>query len=185
MIRPRRAAAARPSSPSAWAAMSSGSMPMEKVSARTRLVEDLDPAVVEDGSSCDLREIAAEVRGVALGLEADEVEGGEAAGEALVLGQGGEDLRRREGDVQEEAHAALPARGAQLLAHEQEVVVVHPDGVVLAGEGGEEAGEAAVDRLVGGELGLVEMREVDAVVEDRPERAVGVAEIVALVLGRW
>ena len=37
--------------------------------------------------------------------------------------------------------------------------------------------------LVGGELGLVEMGEVDAVVEDRPERAVGVAEVVALVFG--
>ena len=57
------------------------------------LVEDLDPAVVEDGSSSDLREIAAEVRGVAVGLEADEVEGGEAAGEALVLGKRGENLR--------------------------------------------------------------------------------------------
>ena len=32
-----------------------------------------------------LDEIAAEVRGVALGLEADEVEGAEAAGEPLVL----------------------------------------------------------------------------------------------------
>ena len=131
----------------------------------------------------DFSEIAAEVRGIPVGLEADEIEGAEAAGEALVLGERGEDLGRRERDVQEEAHAALPARGAHLLAHQEEVVVVHPDGVVGAGELGEEAGEAAVDRLVGGEVGLVEMREVDPVVEDRPERAVGVAEVVALVLG--
>ena len=63
------------------------------------------------------------------------------------------------------------------------MVVVHPDGVVLADELGEQAAEPAVDRFVGGELGLVEMREIDAVVEDRPERAVGVAEVVAVVLG--
>ena len=130
-----------------------------------------------------LDEIAPEVRSVAVGLEADEVEGAEAAGEALVLRQRGEDLGRRERDVQEEAHAPVPARGAQLLAHQQEVVVVHPDDVVGAGELRQQPGEAAVDRLVGGELGLVEMREVDAVVEDRPERAVGVAEVVAVVLG--
>ena len=37
--------------------------------------------------------------------------------------------------------------------------------------------------LVGGELGLVEVGEVDAVVEDRPQRAVGVAEVVAVVFG--
>ena len=86
--------------------MSSGSMPIEKVSAVERAVEDLDPAVVEQRSAAAFNQIAAEVRGVALGLEADEVEGAEAAREALVLGQRGEDLGGREGDVQEEADAA-------------------------------------------------------------------------------
>ena len=145
------------------------------------LVESLNPPVVQDHAACDIREIAAEVGGVALGLEADEVEGAEAARQPLVLRERGEDLGRRKRGVQEEAHAPLPAGLAHLLPHEQEVVVVHPDGVVLAGELGEQAREAAVDLLVGGELGLVEMREVDAVVEDRPEGAVGVAEIVAFV----
>ena len=100
-----------------------------------------------------------------------------------MLREGGEDLRGGKGDVQEEAHAALPARGAKFLAHEQEVVVVHPDDVVLAEKGDEEAGEAAVDRLVGGELAFVETGEIDAVVKDRPEGAVGEAEVVALVFG--
>ena len=136
-----------------------------------------------DGSAAVFNEISAEVRGVALGLEADEVEGAEPAGEPLVLRQRGEDLGRREGDVQEEAHVPVPAGLPHLLAHQQEMVVVHPDGVVLAGELREQPGEAAVDLLVGLELGFVEMGEVDAVVEDRPERAVGVAEIVALVFG--
>ena len=140
-------------------------------------------AVVEQRGAEVLDEVAAEVRGVALGLEADEVEGAEAAGEPLVLRQRGEDLGRRERDVQEEAHPPFPARGAQLGAHQQEVVVVHPDDVVGTGELRQQPGEAAVDRLVGGELGLVEVREVDAVVEHRPERAVGVAEVVAVVLG--
>ena len=163
--------------------MSSGSTPIEKVSARS---DRSTTWMVPSSSSCGaelLDEVAAEVRGVALGLEADEVEGAEAAGEPLVLRQRGEDLGRRERDVQEEAHPPFPARGAQLGAHQQEVVVVHPDDVVGTGELREQPGEAAVDRLVGGELGLVEVREVGAVVEHRPERAVGVAEVVAVVLG--
>jgi hypothetical protein len=119
-----------------------------------------------------LDEVAAEVRGVARGLEADEVERAETAGEALVLGQRGEDLGRGKGDVEEEAHLAVPPRGAELLAHQQEVVVVDPDDVVGAGELGEKAGEAAVHALVGGEVAVVEVGEIDPVVEDRPERAV-------------
>ena len=163
--------------------MSSGSTPIEKVPARAcGRRRWMLPSSSSVGAEV-LDEVAAEVRGVALGLKADEVEGAEAAGEALVLRQRGEDLGRRERDVQEEAHAPLPAGGAQLGAHQQEVVVVHPDDVVGAGELRQQPGEAAVDRLVGGELGLVEVREVDAVVEDRPERAVGVAEVVAVVLG--
>jgi hypothetical protein len=60
---------------------------------------------------------------------------------------------------------------------------VHPDGVVGPGELGEQPAEPPVDLLVGLELGLVEVRQVDAIVEDRPERPVGVPEVVALVLG--
>ena len=183
VIRPSRPAADRASSDSAARAMSSGSTPIEKVSARSdRSTTWMVPSSSSVGAEL-LDEVAPEVGGVALGLEADEVEGAEAAGEPLVLRQRGEDLGRRERDVQEEAHPPFPARGAQLGAHQQEVVVVHPDDVVGAGELRQQPGEAAVDRLVGGELGLVEMREVGAVVEHRPERAVGVAEVVAVVLG--
>jgi len=63
------------------------------------------------------------------------------------------------------------------------MVVVDPDGVVGAGELRQEAGEAAVDVLVGSEVAVGEVGEVDAVVEDRPEGAVGVAEVIALMLG--
>ena len=179
VIRPRRPTAARPSSLSERRGDVVGIDADGEGVGGDGAVEDAERAVLVRNGAALFDEIATEVRGVAVGLEADEVEGAEAAGQALVLGEGGEDLRCREGDVQEEAHLPVPARGAQLLAHQQEVVVVHPDDVVRPGQLGEEPAEAAVDPLVGLELGVVEVSEIDAIVEDRPEGAVGVAEIIA------
>src|SRR5690606_17989660 len=128
-----------------------------------------------------LDHVAGEVAGVALGLEAEEVEIRKAAREAMVLGQGGEDLGRREGDMVEEADPPAPAGISQFLAEEEEVVVMHPDPVAWPEQAVDEAAEAAVDLGIGLEGLVVETREIYAVMADRPQRAVGVAEVIALV----
>ena len=48
-------------------------------------VVDLDPPVLALRSSGEVNKIAAEVRGVSLGLEPDEIEGAEPAGQPRVL----------------------------------------------------------------------------------------------------
>ena len=127
-------------------------------------------------------EVAHEVRAVVRGLEADDVIGAQGAGEPVVFRDGAEDLRRREGDVQEEARRTAPAGMAQGLAHQEEVVVVDPYRVGGFEPGGDEVGQALVDGGIGLERLAVERSQVESVVKDRPDHPVGVVEIEALML---
>jgi hypothetical protein len=76
-----------------------------------------------------------EIADVHLGLQADQVVRGEAAGERTMLGDSEERLRRRHGNVQEKADRIRDAESTQLHAHGDHVVVVHPDGVVWPKQG--------------------------------------------------
>ena len=75
-------------------------------------------------------EIAGEIGGVDLGLEADQIVMAERRDQPLVVGQRGEDFRRRKRNVQEEADPVLVAALAQRLGERDQVIVVHPDDVV-------------------------------------------------------
>ena len=86
--------------------------------------------------------------------------------------------------MQEEADRPGKAVGPDLRAERHEVIVVHPDHIV----GLQQRAQAAADPLVDAPEGLgeapVEVREVDAVVEDRPERLIGEAAVEFLDVGR-
>ena len=70
-----------------------------------------------------------------------------------------------------------PAR-AQLLAERDQVIVVHPDQVVGLDQRRDRLGEALVDPLVAAGEAAVIFGQVDPVVEERPQGAVGVAVII-------
>src|SRR5690606_12976878 len=66
------------------------------------------------------------------GLKADQVAVAEALHQLPMIGQGREDLRRRQGGVEEKADRVVQAALAQFLRHQHQVVVVDPDQVVAA-----------------------------------------------------
>ena len=100
-----------------------------------------------------------------------------------MAGQGGEHLVRRPGDVQEEADPVLHAQLAQLPGQRDQVVVVHPDQVVGLDQRRQRLGEPPVHPLVALAIGPVVGGQVGAVVEQRPQRLVGVAVVVFVEVG--
>ena len=99
-------------------------------------------------------------------------------------GQLGEQLGRRERDVQVEPDAQVGSQLAQHRRDQLELVVLHPDDGVLGGVLRGRVGEALVDRDVGLPPLAVEGRLGHQVVVERPEGGVGEAlvELVVLLL---
>ena len=128
------------------------------------------------------REIAGEVEGVVAGLEADQVVFAERRDQPLVVRQRGEHLRRRTGNVQEKADAVLVPARAQRLRERDQVIVVHPDDVVGPQQLVELAREMLVDAHVAGQIAAREFREIEPVMQDRPQHAVGEAVVVFVVV---
>ncbi len=127
--------------------------------------------------------VAGEVRQVGVALEADQVVGEERAHQPFVLRNGGHDQRRRQWDVQEEAHALLATQGAQLGGQRNEVVVVDPHQVFGPQQRGQPVREQAVDTAVAVDVAAVEFGQVEPVVEYRPQHAVGITQVVGRVVG--
>ena len=67
---------------------------------------------------------------------------------------------------------------AQLLAERDQMVIVDPDQIVGLDQRRDRLGEALVDPLVAGAEAAVIFGEVDPVVEERPQGAVGIAVII-------
>ena len=126
--------------------------------------------------------VAAEVRMIGLALEAHQVVREQRAYQPVVPRYGCQDQRRGQGDVQEEADAMRAAQRPQFGGQRDQVVVVYPDDVVLAQHRLELAREQLVDPPVAGDVAGVEVRQVQPVVEDRPEHAVGIAQVVGIVV---
>ena len=97
-------------------------------------------------------------------------------------GQHPEDVRGREGDVQEKADARIGEALADHLGHEHQLVVVHPDQVAGSVVRNRGVGEAAVHLLVEIVVRDLERQLADEVVERRPEHAVAELLVVALDL---
>ena len=127
--------------------------------------------------------VAAEVHQVGLALEPQQVVGEERAHQPLVLRDRRQQQRRRQRDVQEEAHALPAAQRTQFGRQRDQVVVVDPHQVVGRQQRRQPLREQAVDAAVAVDVAAVEVGQVEPVVEHRPQHAVGVAQVVRVVVG--
>ncbi len=99
-----------------------------------------------------------------------------------MLRDGGKDQRRGQRDMQEKTHALATAHGAQFRSKRDQVVVVDPDHIIRAQQRRELARKELVDAAIDVEIAGVEIRQVDAIVEHRPQHAVAVALVVRVVV---
>ena len=113
-------------------------------------------------------------------LEADQVVVEQAFHQLAVMGQGGQQLPPRPGDVQEEAYPVAAAHLAQLPRQRDQVVVVHPDDVVGPDQRAHRLGETAVHPLIALAERAFIVGQVDTVVKQRPQHGVSVAVVVFL-----
>ena len=126
-------------------------------------------------------EIANEISGIALGLEADHVILQQQRDELLVVGQGCKHLRRRHRDMKEEADAVGMAAAAQRVRDRDHVIVMNPDEVIGFDDLFQLGREMIVHPHVSGEIASCEFREVQPEMQDRPQHPVGEAVVVFLI----
>ena len=120
-----------------------------------------------------------------LGLEAHQVVGAEVGHQLARDRHGLEHRGRRERHVQEEAERPAEALLAQHAAERHKVIVVRPHRVVGLQHLAERGGEGLVDREVALVVLAAEMHQAEAEMQQRPQRAVGEADIEGAVrLGR-
>ena len=119
---------------------------------------------------------------VGVGLEADQVIEAQGLEQFVVRRDRGEDLRRREGNVQEEADAVANAQHAAGFGEGNQVIVVHPDDVIGLEQRLQALGHGHVDPPIAVVLFPVVTRQIDPIVEDRPEGGVGETAVVVVVV---
>ncbi len=127
-------------------------------------------------------DVVLEGQAVGVGLETDQVVVAERLKQVVVRWDGGEDFRRRKRDMQEEADAVADAQLTAGFGEGNQVVVVDPDDVVGLEQRLELLGQHGVDPPVAVVLLTAVAGQVDAVVKDRPERGVGEAAIVLVIV---
>ena len=123
-----------------------------------------------------MREIVA----VVFRLEADQIVVGEAAENFPVMRQGLQNVRGRAGCVEEKSDRVAVAARAQLASEQHQMVVVHPDDVVLLEERAQAVGEHPIDPHVATGVHARVLLQVDPVVKDGPQHAVGEAVVIFL-----
>ena len=143
-----------------------------------RAAEGADDRVAADLASRFARHVPVEGAQIVGRLETGEVIGEQRANDGFVIGQGEQDLRRRERDMQEKTDGTSGAQPAQLLAHGQQVEVMDPDEVVRPQQSGQMAGEEPVDLYVPPLLATLVCRQIHAVVKQRPQGLVGESVVV-------
>ncbi len=142
------------------------------------------PLAVDRGAQHALRAVA-EVAGMLLGLEAHHVIGAEIGHQLARHRHGLEHRRRHEGHMQEEAEPAFEALLAQQAGERDQVIVVRPHRVVGLQQRRQRRGEGLVDRQIALVVLAAEMHQAEAEMQQRPQRAVGEADIEAAIgLGR-
>ena len=80
--------------------------------------------------------------------------------------------------VEEESDRLFDAGAAQRLGHHHEVIVVDPDDVAGLEQRHQGGGKTGIDPLVGVEILARKHREIEAVMEQRPQGAVGEAIVI-------
>ena len=142
---------------------------------------EADPVVFR-GEPQDPEAGGAEVARVVVRVEADVVAAEHAEQQVLARRQQTVDLGRRERDVQEEADLQVRPCLAQQPGHEHQVEVVDPDARALRRRSEDRVREALVDLDVALPRAFLEVDLVDEVVEQRPDRLVGDAVVVELLV---
>ena len=100
-----------------------------------------------------------------------------------MVGQRGENFGRRKRDMQEKADAVAVTAVAQHFCKRNEMIVVHPDDVVGLQQIVQLVGEMRVDAPVAAEIAARKFREIEPVVQDRPQHLIGEAVVIFLVVG--
>ena len=94
--------------------------------------------------------------------------------------QGLQNIRRRARRVKKKPDGvAVPAR-TQLPSQQHQMIIVHPYDVIFPEQCAQAVGEQAVDADVAAGVSAGVLLQIDAVVEDRPQHAVGEAVVVFL-----
>ena len=100
-----------------------------------------------------------------------------------MVGQRGENLGRRKWNMQEEADPVAVTAVAQHFCQRDEMIVVHPDDVVGLQQAVQLVGKMCVDAPIAAEIAARKLREVEAVVQDRPQHPIGEAVVIFLIVG--
>ena len=125
----------------------------------------------------------AEVPDVVAGMEADVVGAEHPAEELSPRGKEAVDLGRGKRHVQEEADREIGPTGAERSRQQREMEVVDPHGRSAVGDAGDRVREALVDGDVARPRVVGEAQAADEVVEERPDRLVAHARVIAFGLG--
>ena len=112
------------------------------------------------------------------GLEADQVIVEHRLNEPPMVRQGHQQLAHRPGRVQEEADPVLHPETPQVPGHGDHVVVVNPEDIVRLDQGSQNLGEPGIGPLIPLAVGPFIGGQVDPVMEQRPQRPVGIAVVV-------
>ena len=86
--------------------------------------------------------------------------------------------------MQEKADPVLHAQLAQFLGQRDQVIVVHPDQVVGLDQRRQHARQIFVDRDIALELLAMKFDQAELVMQQRPQRAIGIAQVVILIVRR-
>src|SRR3546814_17000574 len=95
-------------------------------------------------------------------------------------GQRNQQTRRRPGKVEEEPHPVGQSLLAQQPAERDHVVIVYPDEIIGINMRRDDPREGFVDALVPALEGALELGQVEAVMEQRPQGAVGITVVIFL-----
>ena len=119
---------------------------------------------------------------IGLGLKPEQIEYAHRPDQLRVRRDSHEDARGRERGMQEQPDPVGHPASPQRIGQAQQVVVMHPDHIVGTKQRGQRCGEKVVDPPISRELRPLEMAEADLIVQHRPQRVVGEAAIVLVVV---
>ena len=138
-----------------------------------RPLADAEPVALERLGAQLAAGIVGEMLAVGRRLKPDDVVGAQVRRQLAMPRHGGVELGGRERDVQEEAEPAGESQTAQFGRQRDQVEVLHPDAVVGLQESDQPLGEQSGNVAIGLVPFVLERGQVDPVMEQRPQRAIG------------
>ena len=128
------------------------------------------------------QQVIAKALQVGGGLKADEIVGAQRGDQIAMVGQQAHQLGRRKRRMEKKPDRLPAIELAQRRAERDQVIIVHPDEVARQQHRRQGAGEGAVDPEIAGEVAPRIADQRRPVVEWRPQHAVGVADVVFVII---